>query len=1018
MEEVAPWSYKNGAPRSHRGWRHVLHLLVFTSLAGSLTHGEVFYWDADPGAGIGGTGAWNTTSSLWRPGSPSVSQTFWPGSGANNDAALQGTAGTLTLGSTIQVNDLNVAPTTNTIFTVAGASQILSLVGSAPSTVEVASGATLSITSRLIGTSGLVKTAPGRLIIDNFANNLTGPILVEGGILQLGSTTNNASSAALRSSPVHLGAGTTLSIDGGGATYRTGSLTGSGTITGVGKTLYISNFGSADPSIAPSTGTYFAPGPVHSGVVNTSSLNISGAGGSQVILPSGAFSMMTLDGDLREIRASITVNSGAGLTLTGTGAVGKGTASNSTAVNVRGGALVLDSFSGNPSGGVGRVGTGTGTSMNLQGGTLVLVGSSSTSSSANISTTRLGSGASTILVVQTGQSAAVMNLGGIDRVSTLRSTIDFRAEGGTLGATGGNPRITVGTLTGFQQEPWMTVNGTDYASHDSTNGIKPAVLTPFPSLPTGAGSTTTYYDLTGNGSLDSQNFSARGIRILPTADGGSLNLGGTGNLATTGVLLAGSRDYSITATGSGGLTSSAPRYIGVSEAQTTLTISAPFRSPGQDIVKYGRGVLEITADHSATLNTGTTAFVVNSGTLRATVGANGSLPSTGATSLLLRGGILEIANGSDGTGTGADFQYTVGFSGAGRVNWSGFSSSSDEGSGGFAAIRQNATVNLGGLANPSSLQWDTSYFIRNGNALLLSSETADRRITLLNGIGLDNGGATNDYFAREFRVADNPLSSTDSARISGVITGGPNADFLKTGRGTLELTGTNTFTGNTIIQQGVLQLGASGGPNPGAIGALAGTAKIILKSNITNVDGELVANDRGTLLLSGDPAVADRIGDGTALVMEGGVFDANGRSETLGTLTLLHVDSILDLGHVAEGSPDQVLRFAPSNELAWTGKLEIWNWSGNEDGGGTDQLHFGIGGLREDQLANISFYSDNGATFLGSGSINALGEVLPAVPEPGTALSAAILIGYLAGTRQWRFRRRNRGDSLQRLPNG
>src|SRR5262249_23293761 len=70
----------------------------------------------------------------------------------------------------------------------------------------------------------------------------------------------------------------------------------------------------------------------------------------------------------------------------------------------------------------------------------------------------------------------------------------------------------------------------------------------------------------------------------------------------------------------------------------------------------------------------------------------------------------------------------------------------------------------------------------------------------------------NKYNAREIRVIDNPNSNADFTRLAGTFSSGVRDDLLKTGTGTLELTGTNTnFLGGIIIAEGHLLTNNSDG---------------------------------------------------------------------------------------------------------------------------------------------------------------------------------------------------------------
>ena len=217
-------------------------------------------------------------------------------------------------------------------------------------------------------------------------------------------------------------------------------------------------------------------------------------------------------------------------------------------------------------------------------------------------------------------------------------------------------------------------------------------------------------------------------------------------------------------------------------------------------------------------------------------------------------------------------------------------------------------------------------------------------------------------------------------------TGGNANSLLKTGVGTVTLSGNNTLTGATTISAGTLEVS-------GASGALTATSAV-------NING-------GALLLSG--SAADRISDtasislgaatGSTLQLSGAVI------ETLGAMTLAGGVGarVIDFG-VTSG----VLTLA-SLSAASNLPLHIWNWSGTTGtGGGTDRLVISDGFLGGSLAAsNVSFFSGSGtglyseATTFTSG-----GELVPSVsvsvPEPGTFFPAAVLVAAA-------FLRRRRG---------
>jgi len=195
---------------------------------------------------------------------------------------------------------------------------------------------------------------------------------------------------------------------------------------------------------------------------------------------------------------------------------------------------------------------------------------------------------------------------------------------------------------------------------------------------------------------------------------------------------------------------------------------------------------------------------------------------------------------------------------------------------------------------------------------------------------------------------------------SGGISG--SGGLTKDSSGTLTLSGSNSFTGDTNIESGTLALANSSQDNS------------TLQSPNIDISG-------GTLLLGN----SNQISDSSNITLSGGTLQLGGsgtKTETLGTLTLT-ADSTIDFG-----GADWTLAFADSSGATWDSgaTLFITNWSGiPTDGNGADQLRFGSGdtGLTSQQLSQIYFqdfatsdyYNANGNLHLAGG------EVVP-VPEP------------------------------------
>jgi autotransporter-associated beta strand protein len=147
------------------------------------------------------------------------------------------------------------------------------------------------------------------------------------------------------------------------------------------------------------------------------------------------------------------------------------------------------------------------------------------------------------------------------------------------------------------------------------------------------------------------------------------------------------------------------------------------------------------------------------------------------------------------------------------LNWIGvdeFNNAVDEdsGSGGFAAIGADVTIDLNGQ-NPTVIEWESRAFLESGHALLFGSRSADHAVIWTDSLNLSQSGFAN-YNAREIHVTDNPTSPGDRARFNAPIGGSVQNDLLKTGAGVLEFTVSNSYLGATIVHEGTLLVNGSG----------------------------------------------------------------------------------------------------------------------------------------------------------------------------------------------------------------
>lgn len=906
-----------------------LLLLLFLGSAGSpRVKAQDYYWDSDgSGVGLGGNGNWDTGSALWHLGSTSGNLVTWPPSGGSHNAFLEGTNGTLTLMTGITAQSLNASPTSGN-YIVTGVAQALSLGGASTPSIAVSSGSSLIITSQLAGTQGFTKTGNGTLVLDmpEGTGSVLGPITVSGGTLQAGSAANNAASQALRSNAVNLAGGTTLSTVGTTIDLRVGALSGSGSVTPA--------TGGAINVLAREDATFSGA------ITTTGGLNLRGANGTT----------QTFNGNLTGLTGTIGINSGATLKLSGTGDSTSGVLGAGT-IALRGGTFTLDNSGGNTSAAAGRIVDTA--DFTFLGGTFSFIGHSG-GSTETVDNITLNDGSATISVTHNGGAGGTVltfDDGGTIRDSTAM-TVKFVGIGGTLGTAGANPRIVFtsalnnNTANGMLSHGassatvatigWARVNNTSWAGNGA-NGIyalTDTARTDANLSSAGANELVAFTPGVATTTLTSS-LGVAALKITPSATGQTLALNtGSVLLNTNALMLAGSTDFAITGGGWGTYGSGGTRYVYVTEAGTTLSMSSNMAANSNPFNKSGAGTLFLNGASNQLGFSSNQNINVLEGVLRGTLTSLGGGASTDGdfSTINLRGGVLEISGG----GTFARAIDLAGTTGGGGLR---FDADSDaRGDGGFSAHNGNATVTLVttiGGSTAATLLWNDNAFLSNGYALTMGSTKADSRIDLTNNIALDDSTATNSYFSREIRVADNTSSTGDVARLSGAISGSANADMLKTGAGVLELSGTNTFAGNVLIREGALV--ASNGsalPDTGIVD-LANVPGAALRLDASETIGMVVGggpsggnvNLQGNTLTTGDHRTGVYAGvisgTGGSVIKQGeGMLVLTGLNDYTGTTTVSAGNLQVGVAGVGKTGTGDVTVNGSGAVLSGTGSVE------------------------------------------------------------------------------------------------
>ncbi|HXT12196.1 MAG TPA: autotransporter-associated beta strand repeat-containing protein [Candidatus Angelobacter sp.] len=736
----------------------------------------------------------------------------------------------------------------------------------------------------LSGPGGLVKTGAGTLTMDA-SNTYAGITYVKEGTLALGSNDVSGSVGSLASESVIVGSGTIFDVSQAGYSVQPLQILG--------------GFGSVSGAVT------VAP----NGVINPGSNNITGAlsFNNDVIETNGAVNHFDIPGDVINITGSLTA-SGVN-TMDVSGSVPPGTAY----------ALVhYGTFNGDVSNFAVTGATGV-LSNSVTDKTIYLIVSSSLRANTNLTWV----GNSTNNVWDTHNSTNWVDSGS--------STPDFFLSGDNARFDDSAANNTNVTIPDFVSPASVVVDSTlNYVfTGDGSISGQTATLTKTNSGTLTILTTNTYAGATtlGGGVLEILSITNSSIPSpigAATSDPGSLVFNG-GTLRYSGDIASTDR----------GATFNTNAIIDVTNSATTLTLNGTMTGVG-GLTKLGAGELSLAGLNgylgATTLSNGVLTVNAVSAISPNTINyAGGTLNLASASSQQFYGNLNNVV--TTGTivqnGANANSILSGGWTGDGTINID------IQDSGGTLSLNHDITSNFGGTMRLTDASTGTLRFNSGGNATSAQQCTGSPTVTFDLGNGSAslinrNGGGTSfgnyDLGALMGGPGTFLKGSANNGSLSTYFIGAKNLDtafagtiadgnsgptaIAKVGAGTLTLTGNNTYTGSTIVSNGVLALGD--GTTDGFI------------SSSTNIDIEAGAVldvsklSGGTLFLGsqtiqGNGTLNGSLSDNSGIVAPGGGIYGGIGTLTVTNTTALFNETWMKLDRTAAQNSDRLV--SPSISL-------------------------------------------------------------------------------------------------------
>ncbi|MCX5678636.1 MAG: autotransporter-associated beta strand repeat-containing protein [Candidatus Omnitrophica bacterium] len=773
----------------------------------STSHGGCYNWDPTvTWSGLSGANSNWSTGANWVGGSaPGVNDYLQFPDGAarmsnNNDfaagtgfASIQftGTSG----GYTLNGNRITLGTGGITSSNTSGTNTInLEISMAADRTVTVATGGTLTISDIISGAGGITKDGSGILILTK-ANTYTGITNVNIGILNIQHKNALGSTAA----GTVVSSGAALEIQGG--------------ITGVAEPITLNGSGiSSSGALKSISGTNSITGAItleSATRINSNANTLTISGG---IVGSGYALTVGGAGNVTFTAAAI---AGAGTTVTKDGA---GTLTYSAA----------NTYTGLTTINAGTLAYGAGVDaivgdVTVSGGTLDIAGRSDTVGAVTLTsgtiTGTTGVLTGTSYTLESGTVNAILGGAGVALTKNTAGTVILTKTNTYTGAT----TISAGTLqyganNVLSNSTAVTINGGATLDLNNFLGTVGSVAG-FGNITLGSGTLTTGADDT------STTFS--GV----ISGSGDLTKSGTGTLT-----LSGANTYTGVTTISAG-TLSINTLANVSGGASSL--GAPTTSLNGTIALGATGILQYTGSgHSSDRVINLTAD-------------GGTIDASGSGTLTLTGGVTGNKFNLVLTGNGAGVESGVIKTTSGTLTKNGIGTWTLSGANTYTGA---TTVNAGTLkAGVASVANTSGAFGKNSAVTMADVASAILDITGFNTqIGsITGGGAAGGNVTLGAATLTVGGDNTSPAAYAGVISGA--GAITKIGTGTFTLSGANTYTGKTSIQNGIL--------SATSINSVGGAASSLgMPTTVSNGTIDLGAtNTTGQLTYTGGAATSDRV---------------------------------------------------------------------------------------------------------------------------------------------------------------